>query len=167
MKKQKILKLAVLSCLILLLAGGLYWFIHVHNRPMAQAPTGPTPEQIKQQSDTDAAQKKQAVENPPSTQPSPAPTSSNISLTAKQESNGSVTVTANLGHISNGTCKLDVTNGAKTTSQTADVIYQPEFSSCAGFSVPVSSEGSGMWTIKLTVTSNGTSASQTITSEVN
>ena len=46
----------------------------------------------------------------------------------------------------------EVTVNGKKYSQEAEIIYQPEYSTCAGFSVPISSVGNGSWDISLSVT---------------
>lgn len=137
----------------------------------AKDTTGPTPAQKKEEDATNAAKKKTAVENSdtkadPYQTVDPSKANTSIDLTAKQESNGTVTVFTKLYGYSTGTCKLDVTNGTKTNSQTAEAVYQPEYATCAGFSVPISSLGSGSWSIKLSVTTAGVTKDKTITLEV-
>jgi hypothetical protein len=143
----------------------------IKTRPKAtDTAQGPTPEQKQQEATSNADAKKQLIEDktsdtPPSTTP---PASSHvIELSTRQESNNTVTVFTKLTGYSNGNCSLTVQNGSKSTTQTAAVIYQPEFSSCAGFSVPIDSVGKGTWTLTLTVTSNGSSESKTISAGVN
>lgn len=137
----------------------------------AEETEGPTAAQKKEENEVNAAKKKDAIENTDTkadpyqtTDPSKANTS--IDLSAKQESNGTVTVFTKLYGYSTGTCKLDVTNGAKSTSQTAEAMYQPEYASCAGFSVPIPTLGSGNWSIKLSITAAGTTKDKTIRLEV-
>lgn len=174
MKNKKILiPVAVILSLALLLVGlektHVTNFIKLHPKATDTA-TGPTPAQSQEQASANAAVKQQLVQDKTSDTPASTPTtpsSSTIELSTRQESNGTVTVFTKLPGVSNGSCSLKVTNGAKSTSQTAAVIYQPEYSTCAGFSVPVSSVGTGTWALTLTVTSNGTSASKSITSGVN
>ncbi len=128
---------------------------------------GPTAEQKQQDAQVNADAKKQVIDKAAdSNAPSTTPPTTSIELTAKQESNNTVTVFTKLPGYSDGSCQLTTTNGASTNSQTANVIYQPEYSSCAGFSVPISALGKGTWTIKLSVTSNGTTESKTISFEV-
>ncbi len=160
---RTLLVVAVLLVLVGAVAAGLELR---HRRTHTVAQTGPTPAQKKQEADSFAQQKEQAIEHPTTPTPSPTPTTSTISLSTHQESNGTVTVYTNLGKLADGSCTLTVQNGSATNSQTADVLYQPQYSSCEGFSVPISSVGSGTWTLKLSVTSAGTTVSQTITSEI-
>jgi uncharacterized membrane protein YcaP (DUF421 family) len=135
--------------------------------------------QQKQESQLEAAQKKQFIENgddsgsqtdtnQTTTEQSGQDnqSSANIGLTARQETNGTVTVLTKLYGYSNGSCDLAVTKGSATSAQHADVIYQSEFSTCAGFSVPINQVGTGTWNIKLTVTSDGSSATKNTTLEV-
>lgn len=113
-------------------------------------------ESQKAEAKADAEAKKQLVEkgnessngsnisDPPSDS-GPAITS----LTAKQESNGTVTVFTRLVSGTQGQCELMVKNGGQTTSRIAEITYQPEFSTCAGFSLPINSVGYGQWSITL------------------
>lgn len=85
-----------------------------------------------------------------------------ITILTHQESNGTLTVSTKLYGYSDGVCGLKVSNGSKTLSYSAGVIFQPEYSTCAGFSVSVNKIGAGTWTIDLTVTSKG----QTVTKQI-
>lgn len=170
MKNTK--KLSIVALFLLVSVGAGLWYLHIH-RPKTVAPStnqnnGPTPAQKQQEADSNALQKKQVIEKG-STDPQPPtnqPVTSSISLSAQQESNSTVTVFTKLTNISSGSCELTVTNGSAKTSQTANVIYQPEFSTCAGFSVPITSVGKGTWLLNLTITSDGTSQSKSISTEV-
>lgn len=104
---------------------------------------------------TDTATLNAATQNP-----------DNVQLTATQTDSSTVTVKTTLAGYSDGSCTLNVTNGSKVYSQTVQVIYAPDFSSCAGFSVPISQLGTGTWSIKLDVTSRGNSQTKTISVEV-
>ena len=133
---------------------------------------GPTDEQRQQEAKAAANTKKQLIDSqkdgPGSNTPASDSTqSSTVDLSAKQESNNTVTVFTKLAGYSSGSCVLVLTNGSKSTTQTAAIIYQPEFSSCAGFSVPIDLLGKGDWSLTLTVTSNGTSESKTISAGIN
>lgn len=84
----------------------------------------------------------------------PPQDTSNIVITPSQDGS-QVTVTTKLLGYSDGTCNLTATNGAKLATQTAAVMFQREYSTCAGFTVPVSQLGTGTWNITLSVTSGG------------
>lgn len=167
--------LIVSSVLGLLIVGAgifLYQLSHHMDLPTGQ-PNRPTTTQQKQQSQANAERKKQAIENTSSPTTTNAqstttgqPSNDQITLSARQEQNSSVTVFTKITGIGTGTCKLTVTNNSKTTTQSADIIYQPEYSSCAGFSVPIGSVGVGMWNINLAVTANGNTIEKSITQEV-
>lgn len=165
------LRYLLLSVVALLLVGGVLQFtglIHFFGHDdKAATQNGPTPAQKKQQAEIIAQQKEQAIEHPTTGTTPPPPTDSSISLSAQKSSNGTVTVSTSLGNVADGTCELTVTNGSKVTTQTADVIYQPQSSFCAGFSVPVSSVSTGHWILTLKLTSGSTTASKTITAEIN
>ena len=167
-KKIIIVLVAVLACLglfgVLVKTGVI---LKTSENPTGTA--GPTPEQQKQSAEAAADAKQQLIEGQkPGTNTSTDNTSqvTTVDLSAKQEATSSVTVFTTLHGYSSGTCDLKVTNGGKETSLTANVIYQEEFSSCAGFSVPIAPLGKGTWSIKLTVTFEGKTQSKTISFEV-
>lgn len=53
---------------------------------------------------------------------------------------------------SSGTCTLSITNKSTSTSKKAAIQTMPSYSTCQGFSIPVSELGAGVWKINLTVT---------------
>lgn len=167
-----LLRLALLAIVTIAVALAL-----TDNLPFGNSTNDLTPEQ-KQSSQINADNKKQFIENGSSTsskQPDadnstsstpPTNNDSSIVLSARQESNNTVTIFSKLYGYSSGSCQLKIANGAKTYSQTAEIIYQDQFSTCAGFSIPVSKLGKGTWSIKLTTTSGGTVKSRVISFEV-
>jgi hypothetical protein len=149
--------------------GAFRFYSHYRNKGIADNPSGPTAEQIQQASELDADNKQDFIENNTddgevvSTPSQPA--DSSIELSARKEADSTVTVTTKLPGVAAGTCTLEITNGTKSASKSAPVIYQPEFSTCAGFSIPVSEVGSGTWAITLKLA--GTDISKSISLEVN
>lgn len=131
--------------------------------------SGPTAEEKKKETEANADAKKEFIENQDknaSAQGNNTSQSKNIDLSARQESNGDVTVLTKLFGYPSGECHLSVSNLGKTHGQDAQVIYQPEYSSCAGFSIPLSALGKGSWAIVLNVTYNGTTDARSINLEV-
>ncbi len=96
----------------------------------------------------------------------PDPKVDNIELSATQDDSNTVTIVAKLYGASDGTCDVAVSNGAKKVSKTAEVIYQPAYSTCAGFSVEKDELGPGTWNIKLVVSSGSNTYSETASVEV-
>lgn len=120
-------------------------------------PSAPTKAEKAEQLQAEQNAKKDFVESPdPASRPPSTETSPSIELSAKQESNGSVTVLTKLYSVADGMCTLTISNGIKTYTQNAEIIYQPDFSSCAGFSIPKEKLGTGEWVIKLSVNSDTT-----------
>jgi hypothetical protein len=183
--KSAILAICGVLFLVILLLGVLEK-THVTNfikMPAKQTTTktGATKEQRQAEAQANADSKQRLLDNAvkndqSSNNATPAPatdtatsttSSASMTLTASQ-SGSSVTVLTQIQNVAEGTCKLVVSNGIKSTAQTAQVIYQPQFSSCAGFTVPVSSIGAGTWSIAVTVTpDDSTAITKTITLEVN
>lgn len=166
-KNKKILVVSLI--LLLSTIGFLFLWRNTNKEESVQLPTdtaAQTNEQKGKEDAINADKKKQTIEQDSSSPSGGLTSNSSLSLSAKTETNGTVTVFTRLPAVPNGTCNLSVLNGTKTYSQEAEVIYQPEYSSCAGFSVPVSNLGQGNWNIKLSVTSNGNTVINSINYEV-
>ena len=95
-------------------------------------------------------QKPSANDNKPST-----PVSRKLSVSTQNETDGTVTVFTKIYGIPSGTCTLTASNGARSVTERAEVMYQPEHSTCAGFSIAKSRLGSGTWNIRLVVSYDG------------
>lgn len=117
----------------------------------------PSSEQIKQEADINNSTKKDLVESTkdqdlPGTNPE-TPTSPDSISISTSINKGTVTVTVKLKGFSSGTCDLTLTRGSKVITKTADIIYQPDFSTCAGFTLLRDDLGAGDWSISLKATS--------------
>lgn len=173
-KKKRLLKYSLIALAVAVIVGAgaaAYWF-KFHSPAQDASTDGPTPEQQKEMQKVDNDKKKsfaeetKDVDNPGVTIPTPS-SPDTIELSASKTDASTVTVFTKLKNYASGNCELTVTNGTKTHSATAQILYQPEYSSCAGFSVPLSELGTGTWTIKLAATPTGAQAvTKTITLEV-
>ncbi|MFZ2513641.1 MAG: hypothetical protein WAW63_04260 [Candidatus Saccharimonadales bacterium] len=114
-------------------------------------------------STTDADSGSKGTDN--SGQYTPPQDPENIKIDAKQEGS-SVTISTRLTGYSDGTCTLLITNGSRSNTKTAQIVYSSQFSTCAGYSVPVSEFGTGTWSLKLLVTSGGTTTEKLASVEV-
>lgn len=118
---------------------------------------GPTEAEKKLADSTAAKQKEEAIEAAKQNEqavPAEVPSDTDTITLEATQSGDNVTIHNELkgqGY-SSGSCKLVITNGSATTTQTAEIIYQPEYSMCAGFTVPVNAVGAGDWSIRLDVT---------------
>ncbi len=128
-------------------------------------------EQVKQQKQADTANKQNFIES--SQDKDTVDTGSDtlvgdpqINLSAQKENDGTVTILTKITDVPNGSCVLNSRNGAKTNMQTAPLIYQTEFASCAGFSIPITALGNGVWNIQLLIESNGSKYEKTISYSV-
>jgi cytoskeletal protein RodZ len=170
-------KFIIIVFIVLVL--GAICFIALHYYPRAKpsdtTTNGPTKEEVVLQEKTASQQKEAFLDKTANTTtPTPGlpPTSSNsvsaiASMTAAKQDQ-TVIILTKLQNVSAGTCTLTIKNGARSSTVSANVMYQPEFSSCSGFSVPVSSVGVGSWDITLTVSpsSGGASLEKTIKLQV-
>lgn len=167
--KKRIFVFAVAILATLLAIGALLEYTGITNfvsqHPMT-LPPGPTKQQKKDELKSNADAKKDFIESD-DPKPTPTPSDNNaITLTATQEGQSVVVLTKLQGYPS-GTCKLQGENGAASFSVVVDIIYQPEFSSCAGYTIPVSKLGIGIWSLTLTASqADGSSANRTTTVEV-
>ena len=169
--KKHLPKVLVILVLAICVGLGVYYWFWFRLQPQTSNPTstGPTTEQQAAQQKAETDLKKDFVETPFPKLPSTTTTNNTdrtISLNAVQESNGTVTIYTKLYGFPEGACALRVTNGSSTYSASAALMYQPEFSSCAGFSVPITKLGTGLWNITLDATSGGSTTSQSIAVEV-
>ena len=96
----------------------------------------------------------------------PESTSDDIMISARKETDGSVTIFTELRNFSDGTCDLTIDNGSDTYTQAAPVLYQDSFSTCEGFSIPANTLADGTWQILLTVISKGKENTKTISAEI-
>lgn len=118
---------------------------------------GPTKEQIEKEKDTSSDGKQEFIEKSPTeTDNSTWVTheSDDITLNTSKDSSNLI-INVQLKNYSNGTCEIIIKNGDDQYTKSADIIYQPSFSTCSGFSVPLNSLPSGVWQITLSATSKG------------
>lgn len=95
------------------------------------------------------------------------PATVKISISLKQEQNDSVTVYTKIYGASDGECSLIAKNGSRSFQASAKIIYQPSYSTCAGFSIKKSELGAGTWEVSVSAkTLKDGSASATNTLEV-
>ena len=162
--KKIIISLSILIILILSFAI-LEWtgMTNFTNNPKIQ-----NPEQI-QQNEDNTKLKEDLIKKQPNTSDSPTvikPTSEDITISST-ESGDNVIISIQLKNYSDGECNLLITNGSSNYSRSVPVIYQPSFSTCAGFSVAKSELGTGTWSISLSVVSNSQTNNSSSTIEVN
>jgi hypothetical protein len=168
-KRRTLIIGIIVACL--LLVGILEAFGVIHVLPGGNvARSGPTAEEKAKEDRINADQKQAFIEDnakagDTTTTPQP-PAAPEVEVTAQTEANDTVTIFTKLTSVSAGTCTVTITNGGRQFSQTANVVYQSQYSICAGFSVPVSKLGKGTWNITLNAVNNGQTASKTITHEV-
>jgi len=118
------------------------------------------------QNDLDA--KQNLIDNPNS-QDAPVNKESggdSITITSSQATEN-VTIFTKLINVASGSCDLKITNGEKSYTSTVPVIYQSQFSSCAGFTVPKDKLSTGTWNVTLNVNNNEKTVTKTATIEVN
>ena len=156
----------LIGAAIVLIAGFCFWFFVVNNGFSSGAEKNDPAQQA-----VDTKDKQEFIENSknePSTD-SPLNTGnvdeSKVVVTAT-EADGTIIVSTKLYDYSDGTCSLKATNGEKQNVQSAPIIFQPEYSTCAGFSIDQDELGAGNWAIELTSTSKGQSVTKKVSLDV-
>jgi hypothetical protein len=140
----------------LLFAGGAVWF-YSNQRKSAPAETPQTQEPLPS-GKTELPTEKQATpqektHSGSSNQPTPSgPIIQITNLT--QQANGDLLVQTKVTGVSSGTCQLSITGAGAVVNKSAEIIYQSSFSTCAGFTVPVSELTAGSANVRLTVLAN-------------
>lgn len=121
----------------------------------------------KEQAETDAQQKQEFLDNEkeesknPTSQTSP----SELELTTQIDGNNLV-ISSKITNASSGKCNITVTNGKTTVHDSADIIYTPSYSTCAGFSIDKNQFESGTVTITVTAITSESTITQTITHDL-
>lgn len=116
-----------------------------------------TEEEIKANAEKEAQDKQDFLDNQGNTPENliPQPTANDIELNISGTTS-SLTIQTKLKGITSGTCLIKLVNAGISISREAEVMFTPEYSTCAGFSIPKSDLSSGLWLITLEViTSDG------------
>lgn len=171
--KSTIFTILAAAGICLALAATVLWYLSIPSGPQAIDTTDtpidvePAPSKL---SDEDATSKQHFIEQQQDTKDTPdsnpdassqtteTDTPNKIELITKQDGS-SVTVITKISGIGEGVCSLSATNGGKSYDMEVDIIYQPNYSTCAGFSIPVSTLGKGTWEISVVATSSNGSKS--------
>lgn len=127
----------------------------------------PTTEEKSAQIEADSQQKQSYLDSSTNSgSPATAPTSADtIAITPTTQGEKVILMTKLAGQgYDAGKCDLYVTAAEKKYSAQASIIYQAEYSQCAGFEVPITELGYSSWTITLAVTPvHGQTLTKTIT----
>lgn len=155
--KKRIIIVIILITIAVSIGGFIWYTLATKNGDVSQrSERGPTAAEQELRDKSDATQKQEFLDNEvkqgdsDDPQTPPAPTNDDITLTAKT-SGENVVVTTKLSTVAAGTCTLTVTGGSTPVTQQAKVIYNDEYSSCAGFSVRKDVVNATSWSISLSV----------------
>lgn len=171
-KKSKRIAIFIVAVVILVLT---YVSVAYFSRwwPFLSSTSTPTDSQTQssQQTEDQTAEKNQQTqdkqefldkEDSDSETPStPSQTTDNTVSLHISDDDDSLIVQTRIDGIVSGTCTLTLSNSTQTVTKTAEIMYAPEYSSCAGFTVAKSELGTGVWSITLTATGQGTTVKKT------
>lgn len=157
-KAKFLVPIALVGLVVLLVILELSGITNFIKKDVGQNPQQPTetinytPTSEQEQAQIDADKTDPAKIPDKNTNPSPTTSSLASIISAKQEAN-EVVVKTELEGSGWQSCKLTLTRNSDTVNKTAEVIYQEQFSTCAGFSTPTSEFAqSGTWSAKLFAT---------------
>lgn len=179
---KKIRNIIIISALLVVLVGGSAFTYYQFNKTSNDTPnysSSDTPNKTpakrtpsKDVNNTKTADKPSSDNTNSKTKETPqysnqdgsASTSASTSSTGKVsfsaiQNGSSVRVNVIIHQLwSSGTCTLSITNKSISTSKKAAIQTMPSYSTCQGFSIPVSELGAGVWKINLTVTNGSDNA---------
>ncbi|MDR1032765.1 MAG: hypothetical protein LBL84_01990 [Candidatus Nomurabacteria bacterium] len=172
-RKNKSMKarIACLVAVLILVGAGVYYFVVVRSgtdsnqtdKQGSASTDQPSEKDKATQADKNAKQKEDYLNSNPDEGTPPAETSSSddISMVISQ-SGDKVVVSTNLGYISKGTCKLTV----GSYSNTVNIMYQPAYSTCMGFSIDRNQLQTGNNTFKLEVSYDNVTLTKTESADI-
>lgn len=110
-------------------------------------------------SSEDAGNKQTFNDNQVNSNPDNNPVTVNFDATLSQQE-ANVIISTRIMSAPSGQCTAVIQNGSNSVTKKAEIMYAPEYSTCAGFTVPVTDLGSGAWKITLSITSNSQTVSK-------
>lgn len=162
---KKPLKIIIAAVIVLLAGLGAVLIVNYNQNNNNITPAdNKSAEETKNDLDT----KENLIGDPDSQDAVDTPKANNDSVTiTNSQTTTSVTIFVKLLNVPAGSCELRITNGSKEYTSTAPVIYQPEFSSCAGFTVAKSNlNGPGAWNLTLNIINDQINLTKSTTIEV-
>ncbi len=121
------------------------------------------------QSNSDTESKKDFLDNESknNSQSTPStPSQSQITVLQARKSSNDLIITTSLSSISSGVCNLTILrSGAPSIIKSAQIIYTPESSSCAGFSIPLSDIGNSQ-ELKITLSIKADNSTESISKTI-
>jgi hypothetical protein len=162
------LKIICLVATTVLVGAGAYYFWHRSDGDQTDNQNGssvnkPTESEKAERTKSDAKQKEDYLNSNPDEGTPPKQTDSDDGISIVISQNGDkVVVSTNLGYISRGTCKLTV--GSYTS--TVEIMYQPAYSTCAGFSIDRNQLQSGVNSFKLEVSYDNVTLTKTEAADI-
>ncbi len=93
--------------------------------------------------------------NPSAPTPKPDLIDDSVSFVVSSDSKSLIIQTKLKKFSGTGSCTLNLRNDSAEVSERSTIIYQPEFSTCAGFAIDRSKLKNGKWSIDLIVESDG------------
>jgi hypothetical protein len=167
---KKIILISVIAILFALAGIASAYFIYRSDSPTGSPSSNNTKNGITDNKDfnnqptSDSGNKEDYLDNE-STSSNPGSTpnfnSDKIVIDIKQTTSA-INISTKLNGFSGlGNCELKLTRGSSVVTSSAEVIYQSEYSTCAGFSVEKSKLSAGTWSVNLAVKTDTQTFSQT------
>lgn len=155
---KKILIIIASIVLVLALGGVTYAFLKNNtsesqkssdtNKTSEESPEKPSKDEQKK---SDADDKADYIDDQKANNGSTTPPAAvALDITTRTEGDAAV-ISTKLTNITSGTCTLTISNGSTSVKESAEVIYTPSYSTCAGFSVNKSKLAGNRWNITIEV----------------
>ena len=154
-KKSSKKSFAIIVSIVALLlvgAGTAYAIVQSQSTPSAEEKAA---QEVPYKSESPDATDESVKEDTPEYDGAPSGDSTDVTMEASQQGTN-VVVQTKLHGYSDGTCSLKITDGTLSNTVEAPVLFQPEYSSCAGFTIPTAEYATGTWNLELSVVSKGT-----------
>lgn len=149
------------TIIILAIASGLYALLGGQrnratqsNLSMESAENYPGPTEAEQKEVETSKTKDGGPTSSPVPNPEPVSKSVVLSRAEYDQSVGKLVVQSQLHGTGWQECTLDAISNEKKITKTAEALYQPDFSTCLGFSIDRSELAAGDWNVTLSVTNS-------------
>lgn len=130
--------------------------------PVTQQNTDATEQSIQDKSNL--RDKEEAQQN--QTQSSESTTQAAIDDITATTNDAQVIVQTKLIGVDRGTCTLTVTSSSQKIKKEASIIYNPSYSTCAGFTIQKSELPAGTWTLTVDIDAPTSTVTKSLTLEV-
>lgn len=164
--RRLIIVTGIAVALLALAAGGIILAKSLSNSDTTPIISEPAPDRLTDEQSQAKKQLQESANDLPSKDGATAPSDADSSSASVDfdvsRNSGNVVTSVKITGITSGICTLRIISGGITYSFEANVLYQPGFSTCEGFSInPAEAGGPGNWAMTLSVSDESQDTIQT------